>query len=282
MSTQSTAIITGEQITHAVSTQVRNYIGQGELQLPLNYSAENALRSAMLALPDIKNMNKEPVLKACTQESIKGALLDMCIQGLNPAKKQCYFIAYGSKLVMQRSYFGEIAVAKAVNPNVEEIYPEVVFEGDKFDYVIKRGKIVEINHSQKIENKDKKIVAAYATIIYRDGSEESIVMTWDQIKKSWSKSQQAPIDANGNLNPKTTHGLYPEEMAKRTVVRKACKPIINNSNDSNLMVQYIKKSTDNNDAIEVDVEIEENANAIDIPAEFVEDEEPVVEEKEPF
>jgi recombination protein RecT len=39
------------------------------------------------------------VLQACTRDSIANALLDMAVQGLNPAKKQGYFIAYGKQLV---------------------------------------------------------------------------------------------------------------------------------------------------------------------------------------
>ena len=123
----STAITLVDQITNAVSTQVKGYVSKGDLQLPPNYSAENALKSAMLMLPAVVDMQKVPVLKSCTPESIQGALLSMCMQGLNPDKKQCYFIAYGSKLTMSRSYFGDIAVAKQLDPSIEDIFASAVF-----------------------------------------------------------------------------------------------------------------------------------------------------------
>lgn len=40
---------------------------RNELQIPKDYSAPNALKSAWLILQDVKNLNKEPVLTACTK-----------------------------------------------------------------------------------------------------------------------------------------------------------------------------------------------------------------------
>ncbi|HEX3038184.1 MAG TPA: RecT family recombinase [Oscillospiraceae bacterium] len=240
--------------TAAVSTDVRGFLAHGSLQLPANYSVENALKSAMLTLPTVKNFQN------CTQDSIKSSLLSMCVQGLNPDKKQCYFIAYGESLSLQRSYLGDIAVAKQVDPNIAEIYAAAVYEGDKFEYEMKRGKIVEIRHSQKLENKNKPIVAAYATVVYHDGSEVSTVMTIEQIKQAWKQSSSKPFADNGQLKPDSVHARFPEEMAKKTVTHKACKPIIGSSSDASLFGQYARQCADDADAAEVDAEVSENAN----------------------
>lgn len=240
--------------TTAVSTDVRGFLAQGSLQLPANYSVENALKSAALMLPSVKNFQN------CTQESIKSSLLSMCVQGLNPDKKQCYFIAYGETLACQRSYLGDIAVSKRVDTNIDEIYSEAVYEGDKFDYEIKRGKITEIHHSQKLENKSKPIIAAYATVVYKDGSEISTVMTMEQIKQAWKQSTSKPFDEKGNLKADSVHAKFPEEMAKKTVVHKACKPIIGSSSDASLFGKYARQCADVSDAAEVDQEVSENAN----------------------
>jgi recombination protein RecT len=240
--------------TTAVSNDVRGFLAQGSLQLPANYSVENALKSAALSLPSVKNFQN------CTPESIKSALLSMCVQGLNPDKKQCYFIAYGESLACQRSYLGDVAVAKRVDPSIDEIYAEAVYEGDKFDYEIKRGKITEVHHSQKLENKSKPITAAYATVVYRDGSEVSTVMTMAQIMQAWKQSTSKPFDDKGTLKADSVHAKFPEEMAKKTVVHKACKPIIGSSSDSSLFGKYAKQCADVADAAEVDEEVSENAN----------------------
>jgi recombination protein RecT len=220
----------------------------------------NALKAAALLLPEVKNKDGIPVLKSCTADSIKGALLSMCVQGLNPNKHQCYFIAYGEHLALQRSYFGDIGVAKQVDPSIEDIFASVVFEGDKFEYTIKRGKIVEINHSQKLENKNHPIVAAYATVVYQDGREISQVMTWPQIVKAWTQSPTHPVGADGKIDPKSTHGKFPEEMAKKTVIHRVCKPIIDSSSDESLLIHYAKQTDDAADAAEADEDEAEHAN----------------------
>lgn len=258
MANNSLAVLS--DVTKAVSTQVRGYLSKGTLQLPASYSAENALKAAALMLPEVKNKDGVPALKSCTPASIKGALLSMCIQGLNPDKDQCYFIPYGSHLVLKRSYFGDISVAKRVDPSIEDIFAAAVFEGDKFEYQLKRGKIVEINHQQKLENKDKPIVAAYATVVYKDGREVSTVMTWRQIVQAWTQSPTHPVGSDGKINPGSTHGKFPEEMAKKTVIHKACKPIIGSSSDQSLFARCVRQTDDAADAAEADEDAEEHAN----------------------
>ena len=59
---------------------------KGNLALPPNYSAQNALMSAWLVLQETVDKNKLPVLQSCTRVSIVNSLLDMVIQGLNPSR----------------------------------------------------------------------------------------------------------------------------------------------------------------------------------------------------
>lgn len=260
----NTALSNISEVTTAVSTQVRGYLSKGTLQLPADYSAENALKAAALMLPEVKNKDGIPVLKSCTPDSIKASLLSMCIQGLNPNKRQCYFIAYGEHLTLQRSYFGDIDVAKQVDSSIEDIFAAAVFEGDKFEYTIKRGKIVEINHQQKLENKDKPIVAVYATVVYRDGHEISTVMTWKQLLQAWSQSPTHPVK-DGKLNPNSTHGKFTEEMAKKTVIHRVCKPIIDSSSDQSLFTQFARQTDDVADTAEADSKAEHaNQEYIDV------------------
>lgn len=268
-------------VTDAVSTEVRRFMSAGTLQLPSDYSAENALKSAALMLPDIKDANKVPVLQSCTPASIKASLLSMVVQGLSPDKKQCYFIPYGETLTLQRSYFGSIAVSKRVSTReISDIYPDVVYKGDVFEYEKKRGVTVITQHKQKLENIHKEnIVAAYAVVIYADGGEATTIMSIDDIKQAWSQSKQKVFDEKGNLNPYSTHGKFTAEMCKKTVVNKACKAIINSSDDSSLTVKYARQTDDEAQVAEVEEEISDNANKIDV--EFSEVQQPV-EDGEPF
>lgn len=257
-----------KNVADFVLSKIQKLQSNGEIYFPNNYSPENALKSAWLKLQETKDKNDKPVLQSCTQISIANALLNMVVQGLNPMKNQCYFIPYGNQLTLMRSYFGSIAVAKQFG-EIEDITAEVIYEGDSVETEIRRGKTTVTSHKRSFENIDKaKIKGAYATILYLNGTEESIVMTMEQIKAAWKKSKTNP-EKDGS-----THSLYTEDMCKRTAINKICKYYINTKDDSNLNMIKSAYETSDEELKEVGVnyEIEENANKeiIDIEPENAE------------
>lgn len=249
-----------------VSTKIRSLIESNQLHLPPDYSAENALKAAWLILQGVTDKDKQPVLQVCTRDSIANSLLDMVILGLNPAKKQGYFIAYGKRLAFQPSYFGDMAIVKRVLPKVE-IYYDVVYEGDEFVYEIAQGRKRITKHVQEIKNvKPDKIVAAYCIIEPGDDRPaHTEIMTWQQIQQSWKKSPQYKTDGSG-----TPHHEFPDQMALRTVIRRACKTVINSSTDDYLLLHHMNRSDDYvEDAMDAEVAEHANAETIDIEAEEV-------------
>lgn len=267
-----------KDVIRPVEDSIRKFQITGELQFPENYSPENALKSAALVLQEIKDKNGNSVLSTCSRASIINALLSMVVQGLNPDKKQGYFIAYGNTLVFQRSYFGSMALAKRVCPDIVDIYADVVYEDDDFQYEKKHGKTIVTKHRQKLENvKKDKIIAAYATVVYKDGREESTIMTIDEIYQAWRQSKMNPFDDKGHLKATGTHGKFTAEMCKKTVINRACKPIINSSDDSTL-VRFARQADEIAAKAQADEEIAENANKI--PVDFSDYEEPENDEPE--
>ncbi len=243
-------------ITDNVLNKIHQFQSNGQIYFPDNYSPENALKSAWLKLQEVKDKDNKLALETCTQASIANALLNMVIQGLNPMKNQCYFIPYGKQLTLMRSYFGSIAVAKQFG-EIKDITAEVIYEGDKVETEIKRGKTIIISHSRSFENINKaKINGAYATILYNDNTEESLIMTMEQIRTSWKKSKLNPDGKD------STHSQFTEDMSKRTVINKICKYYINTKDDSNLNMikQAFETSDEEMKEAEVAYEIEENAN----------------------
>jgi recombination protein RecT len=268
--TDTTSIATTKEETiDLVAAKVRQFSTNGELSFPADYSPENALKSAWLILQETVDRDKRPVLQVCTRASVANALLNMVVQGLNPAKKQGYFIAYGNNLVFQRSYFGTMAVTMRVDPDIEDIYAQVVYEGDVFKYEIKRGRKVVTVHEQELANVEKsKAIAAYCTIYYRDGREVSEVMTLAEIKQAWKQSQMRPVTDSGDIKAGSTHDKFQAEMMKKTVINRACKRIVNASDDSDLVIRAFKQS--DQEAVEAAqvVDIKVNANTgeiIDMP-----------------
>lgn len=224
---EKTSIQKFENISEQVLSRIEQFQKDGSMILPKNYSVENHMKSAWLALQEVEDKDHHKALQICTKESIANSLLDMVLQGLSVSKKQGYFIVYGNKLIFQRSYFGTIALAKRAGGMVSEPVANVIYEGDDFLYEIdpKTAKVAIVKHSQKLENIDNsKIKGAYALVTLADGTTQVTIMSMQQIRAAWGQGA-----TKGNS---PAHKNFAEEMAKKTVIGRACKAIINSSDDA--------------------------------------------------
>ncbi|RKN75039.1 recombinase RecT [Paenibacillus ginsengarvi] len=243
-----------KSIVDLVASKIHAFQERGEIHFPANYSPENALKSAWLTIQTVMDRNQKPALEVCTKDSVANALLDMAVQGLNPVKKQGYFIVYGKTLTFMRSYFGTMAVTKRVT-GAQDIDPRLIFEGDDVDYEIRNGRVENLTHKTKFSNiNNKSIIGAYCTISWADGRMFTEIMTWDEIQASWKKSKQNP-DKEGS-----THQEFPGEMAKRTVINRTCKAYMNTSDDGSLILKHFHHQDDVIAEAELEEEIAENAN----------------------
>lgn len=263
-----------QNVVDVVANKVEGFIRTGEIHLPSGYSPQNALKSAWLILQNTttgKQDGNRPVLQTCSQNSIANALLDMIVQGLNPAKKQCYFIAYGNQLTCQRSYFGTMALAKQVDPEIDEIVAEVIYDGDVFAYSIVRGKKTVTTHEQSLDNVDgKRIKGAYCIIYYKDGRTATTIMTLEEIHQAWKQSRQNPFDDKGDVKSTSVHGKFGASMARKTVINNGCKSVINASNDSSLFLAAVNRADEIATDVEIAEEIEAHANQTMIDVEATE------------
>lgn len=219
------------ELVTIVNNNIEDMKNNEGLSLPPDYSVGNALNSAYLILSDTSK--GQPLLDKCDQGSVIKALMNMAIQGLSPAKNQCYFIPYGNQLVMQRSYFGSISVVKRLS-NVKDIQAQVVHKDDTFKIGGKDGVLVVKEFEPSFENLDKPIIGAFAWIEDINGNRTYTVMTKKDIDTSWSHAKT-----------KKVQNEFPEEMAKRTVINRAAKFYINSSSDNDLFVQAVNETTSN-------------------------------------
>ncbi len=259
-----------------IGQNIKLELTQSKVVTPADYSLENAMKSAYLILQETVDRNKRPALEVCTPNSIHNALLDMAVQGLSPAKKQCYFIVYGTQLQMQRSYMGAQAVAKRVDPRIKDIRAEVVYEGDTFDFAIVNGQKLVKTHQQSFNSimKDK-LIGAYAVAV--DDKENCIgteVMTMDEIKQAWKQSKMSTVLASGTINADSTHGKFSGEMAKKTVLNRLCKKIINTSTDATLL-ESVEKTDEESDYIQAEVNRNQAKIALDFEPEPPKQAEPI-------
>jgi len=273
MENKSTAItLAKEEALNQITEKIGELRKNNDIAFPPNYSVANALNSAWLQLQEVKDKSNKPALEVCTKNSIIGSLYDMCLQGLTPAKKQCYFIVYGNQLQLMRSYMGTVAVTKRLK-GVKDIKAYCIYEGDEFEqtYDLDTATLKISKFNPKFENIDtNKIKGAFAVVIGENGPIHAEVMNIDQIKKAWG---QGIAYKSGKS---TAHNNFTDEMAKKSVINRACKMYANTSDDSDLLIEafnntdktYDEESMVGNVEYEVKEEIKEKANkkSIDIKA----------------
>ncbi len=218
------------------------------VQFPQNYSPINAAQSARMILQETKDKSGKSALEVCTPPSIANAILKMVPLGLNPIKKQCYFLVYGNKLECQTSYQGNIAIAKRFG--LKDVKAVLIHEGDEFQYSIEAdGRIKVSNHSQSFGSLNKRVIGAYAVTTMEDGTIDTTIMTMEDIHNAWKQGA-----TNGNS---PAHKNFSGEMAKKSVINRACKGIINSSDDAALLEDEPKETPTE---AHVKHQIKENAN----------------------
>ena len=226
--THSTALqVVEKNISDKVFNQINVLQNEQGLVLPKGYNVANALKSAYLILASSGLLNTDPIALAQT-------LLDMVIQGLSPAKRQCYFIKYENKVQMMRSYFGDRSAC--INAGVaEEIQANIIYEGDTVDVSYVNDRLT-VNHKTSWDNFGKPIIGAYAWAILPDGTKIYDIMTMDRIKKSWSMSK--------NVTNNKLQNNYTDDACKRTVIRHLSKNLFNSSGDNEVISQSYNRTTE--------------------------------------
>lgn len=252
-------LIVNNAFIDGLSMQLQEKTKYG-LSFPADYNPTNALMGAYLIMKETTDKNGKCILESCSQESIANSLMDMATLGLNASKKQGYFIAYGGKCQFQKSYFGNITLAR--RNGLKTINAEIIYDGDTFKYHIENGmKVIDV-HEQDFMNIDNdKILGAYAVAVMDDGRKVVEVMNINQLKKAWNQRM-------GGLkeDASSTHMKFKDQMAKKTVINRLCKLIGNTSTDGN--ISEISDRLDevaDADMVAEDVayEIENNANQIE-------------------
>lgn len=257
-----------------VAEKVQNMVENNQINIPENYSIVNAVQAAYFKLTEVDFKKKTSLIDSATKESVAFSLQDMAIQALSVAKNQGYFIVYGDKMQFIRSYHGTQAVIKRMK-GVKDIWANVIWTGEDFEVEYnERGQLAFKSHKvdwKAATGKKEDIEGAYCIIEREDGVQFLTVMTMAEIQTSWSQSSMA-----------TVQNKYPQEMAKRTVINRAAKAFINTSDDSDLFIGAINRTTENeydNERKELnpEYEIKQNANKETLDIKPEKNQQPIVD-----
>ncbi|MDE6957601.1 MAG: recombinase RecT [Lachnospiraceae bacterium] len=262
---QGTQVAQNGQVNDKFITSLIQQVKQKQelgLSFPSDYNPANELMGAYLVLKETTDKNGKPVLEVCSQASVAFALMSMVNKHLSMLKGQCYPIAYGGKLQVQPSVYGNIANARRYN--MVDINASPIFEGDEFKFHMEDGKKVIDKHEMTFESIDnQKIKGAYAVALFADGTKKSEVMTMAQIKQAWQQGFGYKENGNG------THQKFTDQMCEKTVKNRLIKHIIRTHGEPDIANEYERdEEFENVDIVAEDVayEIEQNANSVPFEA----------------
>jgi recombination protein RecT len=207
--------------------------------LPADFNKARFVQNTVSLIQDNKDLAKYPQAKL-VPGLLKGAYL-----GLDFFNKECYLIPYGDDLRFQIDYKGMQKLVKkyAVRP-VDEIYARLVREGDGFNEEIRDNEPV-INFKPKPFN-DGKIIGAFAVCQYKDGGAKVETMNKEQLDAAKRMSQ---------AQSGTAWKYFPEEMYKKVIIRRLCKGI------------PVERENSKQDSLMHDEPIESDAKVIDVEEE---------------
>ena len=257
LTAEQQAVVNKNQIEKAVTSKIAELSAKGGIRIPQGFHPGNEIALALLELSERREKDGTPTLSVVESASVAQSLFRMCILGLSLARKQCSFIRYANKLQFQPQYHGNMALAKRLG-GADQPRAQVIYEGDDFEYIIdtRTGNKVVTKHVQKLGNIDNtKIVGAWALIPYRDDPERQPfveVMTFAEIIAAW---QQGPTAGKS-----PAHLKFTQEMAKKTVINRACKLFITASDESGMYDSY----TDNNNDLAKDTPDEQPGETIEV------------------
>lgn len=185
--------------------------------LPKAFNETRFLQNCLTVLSETKNIERmEP--RSIARTMLKGAFL-----GLDFISKECYAIPYGNELTFQTSYVGEIKLVQLYSiRKILSFYANLVRKGDDFSFQVVNGRQI-VNH-EPLPFNNEPVVGAYAVASYEDGGYQVEVMSAEEIdavRTRYSKVPNGPAWKNS-----------PGEMQKKTVLRRLCKMIQLNFDNS--------------------------------------------------
>lgn len=266
---QQASLVVNNAFIDGLTLQLDEKVKHG-LSFPKDYNYANELMGAYLVLKETKDKNDRFVLESCSQESIATSLMRMVRSGLSMQNGQCYPIAYGGKLNIQPSVYGNTCNARRFG--LKNISAMVIYEGDTFEYHIEDAEIVIDKHMQDFRNIDiSKIIGAYAIAKMSDGTKHVEIMNMSMIKQAWKQGYGYKESGNG------THQKFTDQMCIKTVKNRCLKYIIRTHGTEDIDKTYEEfDEQENVDIVAENVayDIDQNANKVEF--EEVTDE-PIVE-----
>lgn len=173
--------------------------------LPKHLTPDRMARLAIAAF------TRNPKLKQCTQESIFRSMMDASMLGIEPDGRHGHLVPYGRECQFIPDYKGLAALLMETG-QVKRIYAEVVCENDQYEENI--GLV--LRHVPNRRGDRGEPYLAYCIIDTVAGGQVCQIMDADEIAAVRKASP-------GSSRSDSPWNIWPSEMWKKTVFKRACK-----------------------------------------------------------
>lgn len=215
LETKTTAIAKPTTPQASLMQMMQRMEKQVVMALPKHITADRMIRTFLTAC------NKNPKLFEAKQTTLIGALMECSQLGLMPdgTTGEAYLIPFKSQTGMECQliigYRGYITLARR-SGEVKSIMANIVYSTDKFEY--EYGLEDKLSHVPS--GKGGEITHVYAIIKFVNGGYQYIVLTKGEIDMVRDKSANYKY---ATRKEQTVWGMYWEEMAKKTAIRRLIK-----------------------------------------------------------
>lgn len=212
MTTEKTQVAAKQAAPKTVKDWLNSESFKSEIAkaLPSICTADRFLRVALNA------MTKTPKLAECTPPSVLNCFLQCAALGIEPDNRRAYLIPFKDTCTLVIGYQGLLELARR-SGEISRIHADAVCENDEFE--VSLGEI----KAHKIDFRKPRgaAYAFYALAVFKDGSQQSAVMTLDEINAIRDRSNAVQSAKRfGKLTPWDTDFV---EMGKKTILRRLCK-----------------------------------------------------------
>lgn len=211
------------------------------------------------ALNFVSLIQDKPELQKYSKEVLATALVRSAQDNLDALNNEVYiYKGYNDKLTYTPSYKGlrKMAIEKSVRP-IKDIYAKPIYDGDTVEETFMDGeaKLVYKSNFMKRGN----WIGVFAVCVFKDNSEIYELMDMADINAIKAKSRNSGAWKD-----------FPQEMAKKSVIRRLCKQITLDFRDKEQADMFTGVDEFIDDPKEQAAkDVEENANQMDLNAEPV-------------
>lgn len=202
----------------AISQTLDSEAFSPKIAASLDGTGISAERFKRAALAYLSRSEADYMVKNCTRQSIYTAIMNAAAAGLelHPALGHAYIVPRKDQAVLQVGYKGYIALAARAGLAVEA---DVIYAGDRYKVVKGMNPTVEVE-PEFDPAKRGEWVAVYVITHYANGARTLTFMTRAEVEKL--RDRYSDAYKRGGAGAKVWQE-NPEEMAKKTCVRRASK-----------------------------------------------------------